>query len=100
MEVARAFDRGSDRTIDIDHPDLPDNNDKAAAPGSVPLFTSDIKVLRIEKKGIGGYTNAPDSVYDIPLDVIPLIPGLKVPTPADVVATYQIRSRGCKAAEQ
>jgi hypothetical protein len=50
-----SFPRGETRTIDLD----------LAAPREVGLVVGDIVLLRLEKKGINGWTNAPDSLFDL-----------------------------------
>jgi hypothetical protein len=66
------FSKGSTRTIELD----------VTRPATDPLYVDDIVEARLEKKGIHGWTDAPDSVID------PLLPSGKI-SPADLVAVYQ-----------
>jgi hypothetical protein len=66
------FSKGSTRTIDLD----------VTRPATDPLYVDDIVEARLEKKGIHGWTDAPDSVID------PLLPSGKI-SQADLVAVYQ-----------
>lgn len=66
------FPRGSTRTIQLD----------VSRPPTDPLYVDDIVEVRLEKKGIHGWTDAPDSYID------PLLPSTKI-SPSDLVAVYQ-----------
>lgn len=66
------FPRGSNRTIQLD----------VSRPPTDPLYVDDIVEARLEKKGINGWTDAPDSYID------PLLPSGKI-SPSDLVAVYQ-----------
>lgn len=67
-----SFDRGSTRTIALD----------VTRPGGDPLKLDDIRLLRLEKKGINGWTDAPDSYID------PLLPSGRI-SPAQLVDEFQ-----------
>ena len=58
------FPRGSDRTIDLP---LEDHS-------TDPLYSDDIVQLRLEKKGMCGFTNAPDSPLDVMIPEVPITP--------------------------
>ena len=77
-KIGDDFDKGTTRTIVIDISGKDDNVD---IPTVVPLRVRDITRLRIEKKGLCGLTDAPDSVASA------LLPAL--PTPASTIAELQ-----------
>lgn len=70
-ELADGFARGSTQTVTVDLTDLNRYNDEV--PAAVPLIVDDITYVRLEKKGIFGFTDAPDSLIDT------LIPGGATP---------------------
>lgn len=59
-KIGDQFERGTTRTIYIDISKSLADQDQ---PSLVPLFTNDIAYVRIEKKGICGLTDAPDSIF-------------------------------------
>ena len=72
-QIDGGFSKGSVRTIgplDINRP------------ATDPLYVDDLVEIRLEKKGINGWTDAPDSLID------PLLPPGKI-SPADIVGVYQ-----------
>ena len=74
-KIGNDFDRGTTKTIVID---LTSQDQGIDIPSVVPLLVRDISELRLEKKGLCGLTDAPDSVASA------LLPPL--PTPASMIA--------------
>jgi hypothetical protein len=72
-QLQGSFPRGSTRTIG------PLDLTRAATD---PLYVDDIVEVRLEKKGINGWTDAPDSLID------PLLPSGKI-SPTEIVGVYQ-----------
>jgi hypothetical protein len=60
-KIGDVFEKGSTRTINIDLSKPYGDQD---LPTLVPLFVDDIIHVRIEKKGICGLTDSPDSLFD------------------------------------
>jgi hypothetical protein len=77
-KIGSDFDKGSTRTISID---LTTRDDNVDVPSVVPLYVRDITRVRLEKKGLCGLTDAPDSVAGL---VLPAIP-----TPAETIAALK-----------
>jgi hypothetical protein len=67
-----SFPRGSTRTLSL----------VLTRDATDPLYVDDLVEIRLEKKGINGWTDAPDSLID------PLLPSGKI-SPSDIVAVYQ-----------
>lgn len=77
-KIGDDFDTGSTTTTVVDISGKDDNVD---IPTVVPLYVRDISKLRLEKKGLCGLTDAPDSVASS------IIPG--IPTPASTIAALK-----------
>jgi hypothetical protein len=77
-KIGDDFDRGTTKTIAID---LIGKDDNLDIPAVVPLYVRDISQVRLEKKGLCGLTDAPDSVASA------LLPPL--PTPANTIAALK-----------
>jgi hypothetical protein len=77
-KISDDFDKGTTTMIVVDFAGKDDNID---IPAVVPLYVRDINQVRIEKKGLCGLTDAPDSVAGA------LVPG--IPTPANMIAALK-----------
>lgn len=77
-KIGDDFDKGTTTTIVVDFAGKDDNID---IPAVVPLYVRDITQVRLEKKGLCGLTDAPDSVAGA------LVPG--IPTPANMIAALK-----------
>jgi hypothetical protein len=77
-KIGDDFDGGTTKTIVVDFNGKDDSID---VPAVVPLYVRDISKVRLEKKGLCGLTDAPDSVASSSL------PGL--PTPAAMIAALK-----------
>jgi hypothetical protein len=76
--IGNNFTTGSTQSIVVD---LTTKDDGIDIPDIVPLTMRDLTQVRVEKKGLCGLTDAPDSVASL------LIPG--IPTPASTVAALE-----------
>jgi hypothetical protein len=70
--IADDFDKGTTKTVVIDLT-TPDSN--LDIPAVIPLYVRDISEVRIEKKGLCGITDAPDSIAGAMLPNVPTLAG-------------------------
>src|ERR1022692_332378 len=77
-KIGDDFDGGTTKTIVVDFNGKDDSID---VPAVVPLYVRDISKVRLEKKGLCGLTDAPDSVASSSLPALP--------TPAAMIAALK-----------